>query len=540
MPRRRARAATPAIDERVSETDFDDVENDKENELDENAFSHAALDFAPVHRSSSVLVLRTPLTHSRTSHETPLRDITDQFFHPPSPSPVKSKRSAPYSIEPPRRPKKPKSFAYPADPPNWIYSRSSSSLPPSSPFPTSTANAHFTDRSAAAAPTTTARYEYNLGSPSKASDSDPFGFVAVERALKAKRTTPTEPPRKSTLHVSSIKSPPRSTVLPSAPSHTYLSSFASFSQPDAPVATNNEDIEGLYTDEPVAGPSHVPVPVAPLLLMNSDQPLAEINATRSQPTFADPLRTPRKRKRRPSPTPNKGLDSDSEGTDVPSSPSPIKISVSLNSHRARTSRPSHSPVLKLTRSQTRAAGATNAPTAHAPRTKRIKTSYQDIPTPSSTPRSPASRQSTVPPTPIPPRRSKRQAAVGARAKLRGTTSDIENEDGDGRMKLRSRSAKMNTEVKTTKPTTRAKHPPSKSKTPTKTQKATTAKPARGRPKGKASAKDAKGKGKTRPLKSVLDLSDDTREIYEKERRERLEYFKRLEGYQMQKENVYVV
>jgi len=32
----------------------------------------------------------------------------------------------------------------------------------------------------------------------------------------------------------------------------------------------------------------------------------------------------------------------------------------------------------------------------------------------------------------------------------------------------------------------------------------------------------------------------TEQRYEKERRDRVEYFKRLEGYQIQKENVYVV
>lgn len=106
----------------------------------------------------------------------------------------------------------------------------------------------------------------------------------------------------------------------------------------------------------------------------------------------------------------------------------------------------------------------------------------------------------------------RQAAVGARAKLKGATNTSEGEDGGGRMKLRSRSAKANKETKTTKPTSRAKHPTSKPKPSPKTQKATTAKPARGRPKGKSGAKDAKGKGKTRPLESVLDLSDDTREV----------------------------
>ncbi|KAF8554904.1 hypothetical protein OG21DRAFT_1508296 [Imleria badia] len=428
-----------------SDDDLDSVVND------ENAFD------PPTHRSSSVFTHRTPF-------DTPLRDITDQFFHPPSPSPVRVSKLKKNAIEPPRRPKKPKSLAYPADPPNWLYSRSPSSLPPSSPFA-------FPPSDHA-----TARYEYHLGTPSKASDSDPFGFVAVERALKAKRVPPT-----------TVKSPPRSTILP-APPHTHT---------HVPVPTNNEDIEGLYADEPVAGPSHVHVPVAPLLLMNSDQPLADIGA---QPTFPDPLRTPRKRKRRASPT---SLP-DEDGTDVPSSPSPVKVSVRAGTHR----RPqSHTPVPKLTRAQARAAATTKPPVAQPSRTKRVKTSYQHIPTPSSTPASarPSSRKSTAPPTPVPPRRSTRQAAVGARVKLRGTSSTDDAEDG-GRMKLRSRS-KANTE---TKPTTRARQPASKSKGSTKTT--TTAKPARGRPKGKQSAKDTKGKGKARPLESVLDLSDDTREV----------------------------
>ena len=83
------------------------------------------------------------------------------------------------------------------------------------------------------------------------------------------------------------------------------------------------------------------------------------------------------------------------------------------------------------------------------------------------------------------------------------------------MKLRSRIAKVTTVAKTTKSTTRqgAEHAPSKSKAQTRTQRTTTtAKPTRGRPKGKSSAKDTKGKGKARPLESVLDLSDDTREV----------------------------
>lgn len=103
--------------------------------------------------------------------------------------------------------------------------------------------------------------------------------------------------------------------------------------------------------------------------------------------------------------------------------------------------------------------------------------------------------------------------MGARAKLKGTTRTSDTEDGDGRMKLRSRSIKTNKESKTTKPTGRAKHPPSTSEAASpKTQKATTTKPVRGRPKGRSNTKDTKGKGKAQPLKNVLDLSDDTREV----------------------------
>lgn len=515
MPRRPRRPDTPVADDHVSETDLDVDENDDENDentpvVDENAREYPT--FAPVHRSSSVLALRTPLSHARVDHDTPLRDITDQFFHPPSPSPVrisKLKRSAPCSIEPPRRPKKPKSLAYPADPPNWLYSRSSSSLPPSSPLPPSTTNIdhRLTDSFVGAA--TTARYEYDLGTPSNASDSDPFGFLAVERALKATRA-----PRNSTLRTSTVKSPPRSTVLPSAPS--LAPAFGSLLQFDGPVPTNNEDIDGLYADEPVAGPSHVHVPMAPLLLMNSDQPHVDMDGTGSQPMFPDPLRTPRKRRRRASPTPDGDPDSD-EGTSVPSSPSPVKISVGAISRRPGTARSSDLSILKVTRAQSRTVGTSKPPTTHASRTKRVKRSYQDIPTPSSTPASVrrSSRQSTAPPTPVPPRRSKRQAVVVARAERKGTTPNEEEGHEGGQMKLRSRKVRVTAETKTTKTATRAKRSPSKPTAPTRGRKSTTTtagKPGRGRPKGKPRAKDTKGKGKARPLESVLDLSDDTREV----------------------------
>jgi len=301
----------------------------------------------------------------------------------------------------------------------------------------------------------------------------------------------------------------------------------------------------LYADEPVAGPSHVHVPAAPLLMMNSDQQFVQVEPSHSQPSFTDPLRTPRKRKRRASLSPD--ADPDEDDTDIPSSPSPVKVSVGVR--RSSPNRPSHIPVPILTRAQARAAskGTSAPPTKQPSRTKRVKTSYQHIPTPSSTPmsmrRNSSARQSTAPPTPLPPRRSTRQAVVGARARREGTASTSDEEDGI-RMKLRPRNTKANAD---TKQATRTKHFQSKPKASTRTRKATTVatekKSTRGRHKGKPSAKNAKGtkgKGKARPLENVLDLSDDTREQYEKERRERLEYFKRLEGYQIQKENVYVV
>ncbi|KAF8841701.1 hypothetical protein BDN67DRAFT_493892 [Paxillus ammoniavirescens] len=523
-------------------------ENDENTPInDENSFSRPPPLYS-FDRSSSVLALRTPLSHSHASQDMVLRDITDQFFHPPSPSPVRVskslKRPAPHTIEPPRRPKKPKSLAYPADPPNWIHSQSSSSLPPSSPLPPSTSNFdHVRTTDPYHGHTSSARYEYALSTPSKASDSDPFGFFVVERALKAKRAAAPAPAhRKPASRISAIKSPPRSSVLTSAPSRA--PAFSSFSQLDEPIPTNNEDIDDLYVDEPVAGPSRPHGPAAPLLTTHSTQSLANPHTADSQPTFPDPLRTPRKRKRLASPTFGDYLDDD--GTDVPSSPSPVKISVGASSRR-RPSGPiqNHTPTPKITRAQTKAGGKRPAEpsTTRAAPTKRTKASHQRIPTPSSTPPSHRPSDPSPPPSPVPRRRSVRQAAVGARTRLKDRSSDIE--DTGSRMKLRARSTKTNTEVKAKPLSSKKSKPTSKTKpVPKSTQKAKVAsKPTtRGRPKSKASATNpkGKGKGKARPLENVLEMSDDARERYEQERRERLDYFRRLEGYQIQKENVYVV
>ncbi|KIJ66016.1 hypothetical protein HYDPIDRAFT_27218 [Hydnomerulius pinastri MD-312] len=528
-------------------------ENDENTPInDENSFSQPPplRSFAPAHRSSSVLALRTPLSHSHVSEDTALRDITDQFFHPPSPSPLRIskplKRPAPNTIEPPRRPKKPKSLAYPADPPGWLHSQPSSSLPPSSPLPPSTSNFdHARATDAIFGHTTSARYEYELAStPTKAPDSDPFGFFAVERALKAKRAAapaplPRKPPPSPSPRVSGLKSPPRSTVITSGPSRP--PSFSSFAHLEEPVPTNNEDLDDLYLDEPIAGPSRPLVPAAPLLAPQPVEPLADRHTTYSQETFPDPLRTPRKRKRRVSPTP--GEDSAEDEADIPSSPSPVKMSVGAGSSRRPSGRvQSHTRAPQVTRVQTKARGKQPAlrSTGQLSSAKRVKTSHQHIPTPSSTPSSHRPSESSAPPTPIARRRSARQAAAGAKTRLKDSSSDVEDV---GRMKLRTRSVKVNIEGKAKPSSSSRPKPASKAKTAAKSPskpKATVRPAKRGRPKGKASTTYTKGKKKARPLEDVLGMSDDTRERYEVERRERLDYFKRLDGYQMQKENLYVV
>jgi len=62
----------------------------------------------------------------------------------------------------------------------------------------------------------------------------------------------------------------------------------------------------------------------------------------------------------------------------------------------------------------------------------------------------------------------------------------------------------------------------------------------GKPVSETRGLRSKGKEKAKPLVDVMEMSDDTRERYEEERQARLEYFRKLDGYQIQKENVYVV
>ncbi|KAG6329463.1 hypothetical protein ID866_9625 [Astraeus odoratus] len=525
-------------------------ENDENTPInDENTRPLPPLSFAP--RSST---LRTPMSHAFLSEDLVLRDITDQFIYPPSPSPIRIskntlKRPAQSSIEPPRRPKKPKAQAYPADPPNWVHTApSSSSLPPSSPLPTSTIaydNGRVADRTHDH--TSSARYEYELMSaPIRTLDSDPFGFLAVERALKAKRATtpvPAPPVRKPARRLSTVvvRSPPRNVVLLSNTPTAPISS----TRPDAPIPTNDEGIDDLYLDEPVAGPSSRPlVPSAPLLGQQSVQKAnAEMFGSPSQVPVADPLRTPRKRRRTASPVPEDSPDEES----LPSSPSPVKVSVGTVigprvAGRVKLQSKKQEPLSTMVpENHTRALSAkakgkqpigkeSHKVSAAPKRLKAAKHTY--IPTPSSTP--PIHRRSfieasspSVVNSPIPPKRRSARQAAASKHPVRDLGSECAEDSNVGRTKIRLRSTRSTTESKSkpspirkpnTRSGTRAKaaapknvEPPSR--TTRSSAKSGTTTRRRGNPKTVAGTKKGtKGKRKGGPLEDVLGMSDDTREV----------------------------
>ncbi|KAF8554902.1 hypothetical protein OG21DRAFT_1002538 [Imleria badia] len=263
----------------------------------------------------------------------------------------------------------------------------------------------------------TARYEYHIGTPtsSKASDSDPFKFVAL--ALKAKHVLP----------ATTVQSP-HPPLRPSAPPHS----------PD-----QQQGHRGVVRRRARRGAVACPCTSGTLIADErpptvgrhwcvTHLPRLPAHTTRAQASCVFDLAARRGRHRHP--------------LEHPPSRSRCML------HRAIPPCP-NSPAHKR--------GLQQWPDhlRYNSRTKRVKTSYQHIPTPSST-RSvrSSSRQSIAPPTPVLPRRSTRKAAVGARIKLRGTSTTSDAEDG-GRMKLRSRS-KANLE---TKLTTRVRQPASKSK-----------------------------------------------------------------------------
>ncbi|KAG0708654.1 hypothetical protein DFH29DRAFT_1065659 [Suillus ampliporus] len=517
------------FDEEIEQDNVDEnipvnSDRDYEDETDENSFSFPIV---PPPIRSLANPLRTP------SHEDVLRDITDEFFHPPSPSPIKAVPAF-GSLKPPRRPKKPKSLAFPHDPPNW---QPTSPLPPSSPLAsTSTYEPqNYASTSHANA------YEYKMAAfyrraqevEPRSADSDPFGFFAAEKVLKERRAARLPSERRT--HV-------QSTVLRATPYSTRSRAQLNRATPtptrpaasSVPIPTNDEDIDDLYLDEPIS--TSIPVPAAILRHSYIPTPSSSPASIRSeiavpallkphldilqdQPTRSrDPLRTPRKRKR--------DIDAATPASsDVVSSPSPVKISVTNRRPQTPSDRQEtaeeHTPVPKrTTRAQAKGKGKAqdNAP---KPR-KRVRTTKDDS---SLSPRQACKDLEKLLPRRATTRRAAAAAKAGGKGRVRVAVDPMSESDSEEEPTRRRKPASKAKPTSRAKPASRSTKPVSKGgkKSPLKS----------GKPR-------SKGKEKAKPLENLMEMSDDTRERYEQERQARLEYFRKLDGYQMKKENVYVV
>ncbi|KAG2153229.1 hypothetical protein DEU56DRAFT_878987 [Suillus clintonianus] len=516
----------------------DDVETEQENdenifvsgdrdnedeEADENSFSFPML---PPPRSLAN-PLRTP------SHEDALRDITDEFFHPPSPSPIKAVPAF-ARLKPPRRPKKPKSLAFPHDPPNW---QPTSPLPPSSPLASTSTygpqNYASTSHANAYEYNMTAFYRHAQEIEPRTSDSDPFGFFAAEKVLKERRAA--RLPSEKRKHVQS----PVSQVTPySTRTRAQLNRTTPTPTRPAssvPIPTNDEDIDDLYLDEPITTSmpvpalilrhSYIPTPssspaslrseiVVPVLLK------PRLDILRDQPTRSrDPLRTPRKRKR--------DFDATTPASsDIVSSPSPVKISVAIRRPQTPSDRQEtaeeYTPIPKrTTRAQAKGKGKAHDD-ALKPR-RRVRAAKEDA---SLSPRQACKDLEKL----LPRRATTRRAAAVAKA------------GGKGRVRMAvdpvvSDSDSDDEQPKRRKPASRAK--PASSPKPASRSAKAVLKGAKKSPL-KSGKPRSKGKEKAKPLDDLMEMSDDTRKRYEEERLARLEYFRKLDDYQMKKENVYVV
>ncbi|OAX40235.1 hypothetical protein K503DRAFT_864806 [Rhizopogon vinicolor AM-OR11-026] len=505
-----------------------DHDNDSEDEADENSFSFPL----PPPLRSLTNPLRTP------SHEDALRDITDEFFHPPSPSPNKVVPIS-ASLKPPRRPKKPKSLGFPHDPPNW---QPTSPLPPSSPLASTST---YEPQNYAS---TSHAYEYNMAAfyrhtqevEPRSGDSDPFGFFAAEKVLKERRAArlPSEQHIQST--VSRAKPSPtptkpqltRATLTPTRPATSSV-----------PIPTNDEGIEDLYLDEPISTSMPIPAPILrhSYIPTPSSSPTSlrseiaipsllkpRLDILQDQPTHSrDPLRTPRKRKR--------DIDAATPASsEVVSSPSPVKISVSTRrpqtpSYRyfeeAQETAEEHTPVPKrITRSRAKGKGKEKQDDSLKPR-KRVRTTKEDV----SALVSPKQACKDLEKL-LPRRATTRRAAaakIGGRGRVKVAVDPVSESDSEEEQKRRRKPASSaKSASRRAKPVSKGvKKPLSMSRKPASES---------------YRLRSRKGKEKAKPLVDVMEMSDDTRERYEQERQARLEYFRKLDGYQIHKENVYVV
>ncbi|KAG2065234.1 hypothetical protein BDR04DRAFT_1145464 [Suillus decipiens] len=511
------------MDQENDENIFAIGNKDNECEADENSFRI----YMPPPPRSLVNPPRTP------SHEDALRDITDEFFHPPSPSPIKAVPAF-AKLKPPRRPKKPKSHAFPANPPNWP---PVSPLPPSSPLAsTSTYEPPLNYASTSHANT----YEYNMTAfyrhaqeiDPRSGDSDPFGFLAAEKVLKARRTA--RLPSEKRKYAQS-----QSTVLRVTPYSTHTRGQLNRATPtptrpaasSVPIPTNDEDIDDLYLDEPITTSipvpapilrhSHIPTPSSSPVSLRSEIAVPallkpRLDILRDQPTRSrDPLRTPRKRKR--------DIETSTPASsDVLSSPSPVKVSVAARRPQTPSDRPEtaeeHTPVPKrATRAQVKGKGKAQDDTLK-PR-KRIRATKEAA---SPSPRQACKDLEKLLPRSAATRRAAALAKTGVKGRVRMAVDPVSDSDSDEEQPKRRKP------VSRVQPSSSAKPAPRSAKPVSKGVKKSSLKPR------------GKGKEKTKPLNDLMELSDDTRERYEKERLARLEYFRKLDGYQMKKENVYVV
>lgn len=368
----------------------------------------------------------------------------------------------------------------------------------------------------------TAFYRHAQEIDPRSGDSDPFGFLAAEKVLKERRAARLPSEKRKYVQSPVLRVTPysartrgqlnRATSTPTRPAASSV-----------PIPTNDEDIDDLYLDEPIT--TSIPVP-APILRHSyiptpSSSPASlkseivvpallkpRLDILRDQPTRSrDPLRTPRKRKR------------DVEATtpassDVLSSPSPVKISMAARRPQTPSDRPEtaeeRTPVPKrTTRAQAKAKGKAQDD-ASKPR-KRVRTT-KDV-----TSLSP--RQACKDLEKLLPRRAttRRAAAVektGGKGRVRMAVDHADDSDsGEEPPKRRKRTSSS------TKPAPRR----STKSVPNGVKKLSLKPQSRGKEKAK-----------------LMEMSDDTRERYEEERLARLEYFRKLDGYQMKKENVYVV
>lgn len=504
--RQRAQAAheSEEIAEVQVEKEYLNSDSEIEQENDENIFAIGDRDkYEAEENPFSIYIPPPPRSLEnppRTpSHEDALRDITDEFFHPPSPSPIKAV-SAFASLKPPRRPKKPKSLAFPADPPNW---QPTSPLPPSSPLASTSTYGQQNYASTSHANT----YEYNMAAfyrhpqeiDPRSGDSDPFGFLATEKVRKERRAARLPSEKRKYVQSTALRVTPHATRTrgqlnraTSTPTRPAASSV--------PIPTNDEDIDDLYLDEPIT--TSIPVP-APILRHSyiptpSCSPASacselvvpallkpRLDILRDQPTRSrDPLRTPRKRKRDiEAATP--------ASSDAVSSPSPVKISAAARRPHTPSDRPEtseeHTPVPKrTTRAQAKGKGK-----AQHDASKHHKRTEEDA---SLSPRQACKNLEKLLPRRAAMRKTASIAKTGGKGRVRIVVDPAGDSGSDEEQPKRRKPGPR------AQPSSSAKPAPKSAKPVSKGVKKSSLKPR------------SKGKEKAKPLDDLMELSDETREV----------------------------